>query len=231
MKFHFVIVLVSLLAISSCEKNSDEAISQKAKNDTIIGTREIKNEIAGGAYRMRARGYFLIVNNDTSKFMPIAVESNGHYFTDTGAVFIELDFKKDKFYSQQMQELSRLLPTIAKDFELDSLKGIWLGRLVQTGDLAVRITNELGGNVKTTPTAKNYNHASKLLKNSSLGISFNKLLNEYHLEVDKIQIEKLDYWKKEILLQESKVNVDTSSIPDKILDCMTTVRTIQRAVR
>ena len=76
-----IIVLLTFSVFCTCSNQTESKTKiedvkhTKYISDTIIGEKSITNEIAGSAYRKRATGYFVIVNNDTSDFMPIFTES------------------------------------------------------------------------------------------------------------------------------------------------------------
>ncbi|MES2766606.1 MAG: hypothetical protein V4642_12100 [Bacteroidota bacterium] len=229
MKLYLVIAFVSLLAISSCGKNSDATISQKATSDTIIGTKEITNELPGSNYRKRAKGYFLIINQDTSKFMPIAGETNQNDFSNKGRVWLNLNSDSSMSYREQIAELSLLFPHIFRDFKIDSLKSISLGRLEFMGDLAIITTKQLSEVLKTEKAFySNYKRVQELLKKSKLGEDFNAVLKPYNLVVGDVWVEKVMFTDKKYLYQNSKIETDSTLIPNKILDCMIGIR-IKRA--
>jgi len=71
----FPFTVLILLALG-CQDTKNDFHKQTKPNtvsspDAAIGRRSITDEIAGAAYRKRATGYFVIVDKDTSDFMPI----------------------------------------------------------------------------------------------------------------------------------------------------------------
>lgn len=94
--------------------------------------------IDGSTFRKRAESYFLILNKGTSDFQPIFTESK-----ERNRVGLNLRYeKKSRSYKQRLAELKKILPVAAKDFHLDSLRSIFVGRLISSGDLAINVTDQ-----------------------------------------------------------------------------------------
>ena len=168
--------------------------------------------------------YFIIVNNDTSDFMPIFTESK-----DDNVIGINLNLpysKHTKTFVQRLSELKLILPLASKEFNFDSLKSMSIGRLILTGDLAVDITKEYKkkfGDIERIRTA-DYQRISDFLLESKLTSDFNELFKPYSISVETISIEKVFFTTKSELLNYSKLDKDTTEIPVKILDCITSIR-------
>lgn len=134
---------ILICVLLSCRQNqSDKTVLTDDKSvvtlDTIVGRKTITDEIAGAVYRKRAIGYFVIVNSDTSVFTCIFSESKA-----SEKVSMDMRFPRASMtYRQRMTELRTILPEAAKDFKLDSLKSIYLGRLVKNGDIAIQVTDQ-----------------------------------------------------------------------------------------
>ena len=218
-----LLLLVSLIVFSfSCRnKQTDSAQNisdaKEAFNEpgTLTGSIPITDEIAGSAYRKRAKGYFIIAGGDTSAFMPIFTESK------KSIVGIDIRFNKEMTYAQQFKELKTLLAEAVKDFEFDSIRSITLGRLITTGDLAIEISNELNLDKKLKNNLNDYPKVVVFLMKSKLTSDFNSLLNPYNIYVDTIYPEKLFFASQKELFTYSKIETDSVQIPDKILDCIT----------
>jgi hypothetical protein len=220
-------ILILLLAIFmiACQGNKrdddqSEHSETKPQNDTVVGTKIITDEVAGGAYRKRAKGYFLVINsNDTSMFRCIVTESN------EGAVGIDLHlpYRKTLTHRDRIIELQKLLPAAARDFNFDSLKSLSLGRLILSGDLAVDVTEQFmeSGHDEQLP---DYEVASFLIKESPLQDDFNRLFAPYSIQVDRVSLEKLFYTTKKELLNLNVLEKDTATIPSRIVDCIIWVR-------
>lgn len=220
---HFINIGLLLFLLTACSNSGQTNSSTKTKNDsitsdTIIGSKAF-DEIAGSAFRKRAIEYFAINGKDTSKFTCVFVE-----LKDSGKVCIDLNlpyFKKGVTCRQIMSELQKILPVAKKDFNFDSLRSIYIGRLVQIGDAAVEVTKQYMGKFGQPKKITDYRKVESFLKESQLGEDFNKLLKPYSFDVENIASEKLSFSSKKELLYMSKVETDTTKIPEKILDCMT----------
>ena len=128
--------------------------------DTVVGSKIITDEIAGSAYRKSAKGYFVIIDKDTSKFICIFSESkDGKY--------ISLDFigkNSTTSYRERMEYLKIILPFASKDYTLDSLKSIYFGRLVNNGDIAIDVTKKYRTKFGYSDKISNYSTISNFLK-------------------------------------------------------------------
>lgn len=225
------IILINLiiLVIYSCssptgQKQESENKESKAQSiDTLIGKRNITNDVGGSSYRKRATGYFTIVNKDTSDFMPIFSEYNVN-----GEIGINLNLsylKNARTYFQRLSELELILAEAALEYNFDSLKTMLIGRLILSGDLAISVTKEYKdkfGN-KEIITGGYKEISEFLLAESILAKDLNELLKPYSKSVSRINIEKVFFTDKDELLRYSKISRETTEIPEKILDFMTWV--------
>lgn len=220
---------LGLLAVllTACNNNRQNSFAQtttekKVTIDTIVGSKTITDEIAGSAYRKRAIGYFVIIDKDTSDYTCIFTESK-----DGGKVGIDLHIPYSKAamtYGQRLEELKIILPKAATDFNFDSLTGIYFGRLVLSGDLAVDVTKQYRQIFGTSNKLQSYTTVGQFLKESKLGVDLDNLFQQYSITVDKVSIEKLFLTSRQDLYWASKIETDTINVPDKILDCMTWVK-------
>lgn len=211
----------------SCEHTGDKKdtlvnAASAERPDTTIGRRTITNEIAGAAYRKRAIEYFVIANSDTSIFTCISFEAS-----EGNRISIDMRFPRgvrreddDVTYRRRMAELSKILEEVGKDFNLDSLRGIFLGRLVANGDLAVVVTKELFLKFGADYSIKNYQEVRQFLKDSKLATDLNNIFKKHALQVKRISVEKVFFTSKRDLFWSSAVATDTTEIPNRILDCM-----------
>ena len=67
MRIKMTFVFLTILSLA-CSQNGQSDSFKVVATDTIIGSKYIKDEIAGSAYRKRAIGYFVIIGKDTSDF-------------------------------------------------------------------------------------------------------------------------------------------------------------------
>lgn len=184
--------------------------------DTVVSSREITNEMAGAAYRKRARSYFVVTGKDSSGFACTLTESK-----EGNKVGIHLRFIKTMTYRQQMNELSRILPQAAKDFTFDSLRSVSVGRLIATGDLAVAISNQYIQEFGPGNKLSDYKEIASFLLRSQLASGFNEMLKPYSLSVDRISVEKVFFANIKTLYRVSRIETDAALIPENILDCIT----------
>lgn len=226
MKIKIILGLLALFLISCNDhqkKSAEKEINKVSVTiDTIVGNKIITDEIAGSAYRKRAIGYFVIIDNDTSDYTCIFTE-----YKDNDNVGIDFNISYNKAempYRQRLEELKIILPQAAADFNFDSLKGINFGRLVLSGDLAIDITKQYREKFGASDKLQNYSTVGEFLKASKLGSDLDNLFKPYFISVDKVSIEKLFFTSKQDLYSASKIETDSTDVPDKILDCMTWVK-------
>lgn len=216
-----------LVFLTGCNDNRQNnfvliATDNKITIDTIVGSKTINDEIAGSAFRKRAIGYFVIINKDTSDFTCIFTESK-----KSSEVGIDLNikyFKASMTYQKRLDELKIILPKAATDFNFDSLSSISLGRLILSGDLAIEVTKEYRQKFGTSNNLESYAAVEQFLKESKLGSDIDTIFKKYSLSVEKVSIEKLFLTSRDELYWASKIETDSSNIPDKILDCLTWVK-------
>lgn len=211
--------MISLLAFAcqqAKESNADSPESSPEIRDTLVARKVITNEIAGSNYRKRGTSYFLVVRGDTSDNSYIFSEGK-----DNNKVTLDLKISSlSSTYSQRMTELKYLLPEVKKDYTLDSLQSINMGRLVSHGDIAIAVTkqwNEQYGNANQSPGAS---QVGELIKSSQLSADWNSLLSPYNLEVKGASPEKIFFAAREQFLTSNKLVTDTTAVPSQILDCM-----------
>ena len=218
---NFLFLLTLIISCSIKNRNQtgkDEQVLNR--QDTLVLQKIVTNEIAGSAYSKKAIEYSLVVKNDTLDFKPVFVESN-----EDGMVSIYLNLpyaNKTQTYSQRTEVLKLILGKASEEFNFDSLSRLSVGRLILTGDLAIEITEQYKSryDINENITTSDYNKISVFLLESRLTTDLNKLFHPYSKSVEKINIEKAFFTTKNDLLKNSKVEKDTSEIPDRILDCI-----------
>lgn len=221
MKYLSVILIIVLTSCTN--KKRKEAVTQNEKNvtsDTLIGKVKITNEISGSAYRNRATGYFVITEKDSSNYVPIFTESkeNGNI-----SIIQNLSYsKKNRTYAQRLNELKLILQRAEQDYDIDSLTGMSLGRLILSGDLAVMLTKEFKNTFgdKKQITTTEYQKISNFLLESTLTRDLNIVFKPYQKAVKKIRIEKAFFTNKKELIRYSHTEIDSSQIPENIIDFM-----------
>ncbi|PSK91007.1 hypothetical protein [Taibaiella chishuiensis] len=213
-----MLILILCTGFACVGKNKQEAPNRDSEQPRI-GYRDITDEMAGSSYRTRARSYFLVRGTDTSAFSCMLSESRAD-----SSVLISVTFRESLTYDEQLNELKLLLPVAATDFDLKRLDGIGIGRLITTGDLAVRITQQYRERFGDNTTIGSYAKVALFLKQSPLGTDFNTLLQPYGYRVDEISVEKVFFSDKQVLYKQSVISTDADAIPERILDCMTWIR-------
>ncbi|SMD34691.1 hypothetical protein SAMN04488029_2140 [Reichenbachiella faecimaris] len=215
-------IYVILFLLCTCQPKDKQAVTTTAEptpSDTLVLRFDVNQELAGSAYREKATGYLLVVDGDSTLFFPAFTKAKNE-----GRVNLILGLHPSLTFGEQMQLLQAILPYAAKDYSFDSLSSIYIGRLVQTGDLAIQITNEyleaFGGYGSTATTE--YDTIASFLATSKLGRDFNKLFAPYHMTVAGTSVEKVFYTE----LHKS-IKIDSvlhNQFPEKVLDAMTWVK-------
>ncbi|MEO9965790.1 MAG: hypothetical protein ABJF11_08380 [Reichenbachiella sp.] len=211
-------IFLLFLVLSACQsKNNLEIESTSQVPEYSIFSIDVNDQLAGSAYRKRATGYQLITLLDSSLFIPSFSESN------EGAVSIRLSLHPQLTYEKQLDQMRLILPVAAKAYNLDSLRGIYLGRLVQSGDLAIEVTIEylqiFGGYASTATTE--YEKIGVFLSKSKLGQDWNEILQPYGLQVTGASVEKVFYTRPYGPIKIDSSRYSNIEIPDQLLDCMT----------
>jgi hypothetical protein len=221
-----VLLLIWMMLLGfSCQENRNSSpenveVGIITQPDGIVESRIITDEIAGSVYRRRATEFFLVMGSDSSSFKPIISESI------SGELALYMNYsgsEKNLLWSRRMKELELILERAGDDYNLGSLEIISMGRLVFSGDLAIGITKELENSYpdRKEIRAAGYTMLCEFLLNSRLAKDFNELLFPYSLKVKSVSIEKNYFLPKKFLVEGSHLETETSSIPNKILDCIT----------
>ncbi|WMJ71715.1 hypothetical protein RCC89_00805 [Cytophagaceae bacterium ABcell3] len=206
----------------SCNGDLKESVERQHSDNVNVGSRKVEGEVAGSSYLERATEYFVLNKSDTSDFRPVFKEykENGHV-----SLFLNIPYaKSNTTHRQRLEELKLILPVAASDYNLDSLSSFLVGRLVQTGDLAIEVTKAYKEEFPTVEAVKNYQETSAFLTQSKLAADINDLLEPYNLKVESVGIEKLFFASKEELLMYSAIETDTADIPEWILDCIVGIK-------
>ncbi len=221
------ILLLFLIASCSKQKNTESKsiITEPIQPTSSIVKKDITNEIYGSAYRKRATSYSAVVNKDTSDFAVIFSEDK-----EGGKVRVIANYNTgSRPYETRMKELEKILPVAKNDYSFDSLVSIQIGRLVNTGDLAIDVSKEFidkyGSDFKID--VNDYREIANFLSESKMGRDINKLIAPYSREIDKVQVEKVFFIDKESI-NSSEINHTKKEIPEKILDCSVWVELVDK---
>ncbi|WP_420580418.1 hypothetical protein [Reichenbachiella sp.] len=214
-------LLIFLWACEPKEKSIQESTNEAApvETESVILRFDVNEELAGSSYREKATGYLMVLDGDSTLFFPAFTKGK-----KDGRVSLILGLHPSLTYHEQMRQLKTILPYAAKDYNFDSLSGVYIGRLVQTGDLAIQVTNEylntFGGYASTATTE--YDTIASFLAASQLGQDFNTLFAPYDITVVGTSVEKVFYTE-----MYGSIKIDSTlhaQFPDKVLDAMTWVR-------
>jgi hypothetical protein len=218
-------ILIVILIGCSNNKNRNTKIETdsditKSLADTSVYSYGITDLVAGSAIRKRAIGYLVVVDKDTSDFQCIFTELKD------GKVNCQMQipyYKKSTTHSERLKELKFILGKASEDFNFDSLKYLSLGRLVLSGDLAIGITNEYIKRFGTNRKLMDYKTMKQFFIGSQLGVDLNNVLRPYSIKVMDVSLEKLFFTSKEDLYWASKIEIDSTLVPERIIDCITSV--------
>jgi len=225
MNTKIILILLTVL-LFGCnelrERNDQQSASAIALSvDTIVGSTDVLEESGGSYYVNKALQYYVIIGKDTSDFSCVISESK-----KDGRLSINLNRSHAEptvSYRKRMEDMRIILPAVSKDFNLDSLSGLFMGRLILNGDLAIAVTKEYQTQFATTDGGLSNLAVGQFLKESTLGTDLNDLLKDYSLAVDKVMVEKAFFTRANEIYAANKLETDSTNVPDKILDCLTWV--------
>jgi hypothetical protein len=209
---------LNLLFVSVCCQNRSkhDLVESAIPQDTLVRSEVLKTKIAGSGLLLTSERFYLIIKNDTSDFTCLLNTSK-----ENGTYSLNLSFFiGNATYDQRLIEFTKMLPYINTRYHLDSLKSIYLGRLIYYGDLAISVTKDYHKKYTSYKKAEDYEVISTFLLQSQLTDDFNKILKPYAVSIQNISPEKIFFADKEELLTLSKITYPADSIPGKILDCM-----------
>lgn len=211
-------LFLNLLFVSVCCQNRSkpDLVESAILQDTLLGSEVLKTKIAGSGLILTSERFYLIIKNDTSDFTCLLNKSK-----ENGTYSLNLSFFiGNATYEQRLSEFVKMLPYINAKYPMDSLKSIYLGRLIYYGDLAISVTKAYHKKYASYKKEEDYEAISTFLLQTKLRDDFNKILKPYAVSIQKISPEKIFFADKEELLTLSKITYPADSIPGKILDCM-----------
>ncbi len=215
--FIFSVALSVLLFINSCKNNENDSLVNVTNSpDTLVRSELLITEIAGFSSPLKSEKFYLIIKNDTSDFTCLLNTSKENRTYSLNISF----YDSNTSYEDRLRAIRTILPYINKKYRLDSLKSIYLGRLIYYGDLAISVTEAYNREYSSHKKIEDYQAISTFLLETQLAYDFNELLKPYAVSIQKISPEKIFFADKRELLSLSKVKHNQDSIPDKILDCM-----------
>lgn len=215
-----IVVVFSAMVYPGRHTNTTTVI---ARQDTAVVGWVNLHEMAGNAYLSRSMRYFLKIGSDSSRFNCIVYESK-----ENKRLGMDLRLAHETMsWSQQMQELKVLMPVISKEFFLDSLGSISLGRLCHTGDAGADVTRLYRDKVTKSRKIPSYRLISQFLLHTTLTSQLNELLLPYGLKVRGYGLEKVFFIPKSSVMASTRFETAERDIPDFLLDAIVWV-SVQR---
>ena len=205
---------------NSGQSNSSDESTSEGEPEILVGKRNVIEEIAGSAYLLSATEYFVVESNDTSVYRPII-----HLSNDGSSVGLDFNipYRNDQMtFDERVNDLTLILAEATKEYNLDSLKSISIGRLILTGDLAIEVAKEytaIYGDDYSVST-NDYSMVSDFLVTSSLGLRINQLLMPYNLTSSVVNIEKVFFTNLSELRSFVKISGTPSDTSLRVLDCI-----------
>jgi hypothetical protein len=226
MKKNSIILLFTFIGVCISSHNYGRPNGNYActkDSDTIVISKKITNQLAGGAYRKRATQYQIVIKEDTSSFGVAFTESNKNDFENEGCVNIRLGLSNKKSYKSQYFELAKIIEFASKEYNLDSLKSIYFLHLYNTGDLAIKIsqlyyTRNYGKNF-----FEDYTIINQFFLESKITEDLNNLFTPYGLKVMCYNFEHPMLINYSYIFKESIIETDKNEVPSKILDAILTI--------
>lgn len=189
-------------------------VTRTGADTAVIGLINL-HEMPGKATLSRSMRYFLKKGNDSSRFSCVLHETR-----ESKRLGMDINLaQKTMTWEEEMQELETMMPVIAREFFLDSLSSISLGRLSETGDACADVTRLYREKVSKSKRIPTYQLISSFLLHTSLTARLNRVLAPYGLKVRGYGLEKVFF------IPKSSVTVNTrfansGDIPDPLLDAI-----------
>ncbi len=217
-------LLVLLTSLFSCSYEPAGKTLEPPNATSTIGTSDASQELAGSAYYSRATAYFTIEGNDTLSWKVYFSESHP---SKEVVINLRLPYGQPTYsYAEWMSQLPLILETAAREYPLDSIRTISIGRLILTGDLAVAISREYQTRFpqKKRLTTSDYAELALFLAQSRLQKDFDSLLAPFQLYVSSVELEKAFFTTPDEIPGYRQTVTDTARLPASILDCITWIR-------
>jgi len=228
MKTGILLVMLCLASACSCtvkEKQATLNAPDIPVMDTIVGKMDIIDDIAGSAYLKRATGYFVIANGDTSDYKVEVSEQKSDNMVCIDIRYNPYRNKSGKGYKERLLELQSILEVALKEYSPGPTVSVGIGRLINTGDLAIDVTKEdiqqYGDDYDVW--VNEYKKISSFLLRSKLGRDMDSLFGPYNLCTEEISVEKVFFSTSKELYGYTIPGTGQKNAPDRILDCITWV--------
>lgn len=222
-KWRYGLAIGIFAALSAATYGGHRVADRIIRQDTTVVGLVNLHEMPGNTYLSRSMRYFLKIGNDSSRFHCLLYESK-----ENKKLGMDLRLAHETMtWSQQLRELEAMMPVITKEFFLDSLGSISLGRLCHTGDADADVTRLYRDKVTKSRKIPSYRLISQFLLHTALTSRLNELLLPYGLKVKAYSLEKVFFIPKNSVISDTRFETAVTDIPDFLLDAMVWV-TIQR---
>lgn len=186
-----------------------------AQNDTAVVGLVNLHEMPVNMNLSRSMRYFLKVGNDSSRFQLICNETK-----QTRKLVLNIKMASQAMtWKRQLQEFAAIMPVFSKEFFLDSLGTIWLGRLSHTGDAAVAVTLKYRDKFGKKNRIPDYRLLSQFMMYTQLTKDLNTLLQPYGLVVKNYVLEKIHFAATKNVKEETLFE-NSANLPAEMLDAM-----------
>lgn len=217
-----ILILLSSIVLYSCSKKENFTTENKIK-DTIIAKTENNNDTYSRIIR-----YNLVIAGDTSKTGIIFYQnSEGKLHLGLGlGKTSQRHYKETKPYRLRYLEVKKLMEYAAQDLDTKSLKDVGIGWLMETGDLAIHVSQDYfkrygnPGNINWNQIGpKKREQIYEILIASRTGKDINALLVPFGKKIDQVtRAEQLMFTPKSALDYYTTYETVPSEIPEFILD-------------
>ncbi len=196
-------------------------VTRSGSDTAVIGLVNLY-EMPGKATLSRSMRYFLKKGNDSSRFSCVLHETR-----ENKKLGMDIHLAQQTMtWEEEMQELETMMPVIAREFFLDSLSSISLGRLSETGDACADVTRLYREKVSKSKRIPSYQLISSFLLHTSLTARLNQALSPYRLKVRGYGLEKVFFISKSSVTANTRF-AGSGDIPDQLLDAIMRI-SIQR---
>jgi hypothetical protein len=203
----FAVLLICLFSIA-CSETSQQNDASSAV-DTMITLPEIRRIVNDNTSRLQRN----VKYEQTLGELHFAIEAGER---EDSSIALRMNFYSTLTFEAHLQHQQNMLHEVAKDFDLQRTTSIFLGRLVYTGDLALRVSKQLeeanwDGNRKELQT---------LLEKSAVVKAYQEMLTPFGMNIKGVSFEKVMHMDKESLLNFATITVPDSEQPEQVVDCM-----------
>lgn len=229
------LALIILLTATLCSCSKRENVQPQTRTqDTIVAKTERKND-----YYTRIIDYHLVIKGDTSKTgITFFQNKEGKLraYLGLGKTSRKAAEIETKPYSMRYLEVKKLMDKAAKELDTKSLEDVGIGWLIETGDLAIDVSQEYfkrygnPGNINWNQIGpKKREQIEDVLMTSNIAQQVNTLLSPFGKKIDQVtRTEKLMFEPKSALDYYTIYETDSSQIPEFIMDAGIDFRVVDK---